>query len=121
MEITAPAWGDARWKGLGGLDGRLRLRLGDGSPVTPVVTQAPPVRLRVPKETPLEIKVAEPPGGIVSRMACKSAVISMASDSINPDPCMATVFRPLEMLCSVTKLPASSLAPRVRIGSEWSK
>ena len=48
-------------------------------------------RLRLPKDTPLVIKGIEPPGGIVSRMAFKSAVISRASNSMNPDPCIATL------------------------------
>src|SRR5258708_19424996 len=107
---------------LGGFAEPLLARLGTGRPVTLDVFHARfEARLRLPKETPFEIKCADPPGGIVSRMACKSAVISRASNSMNPDPCIATVFRPFAMLCSVTKLPASSLAPLVGIGSEWSK
>src|SRR3989442_9385345 len=107
---------------LGGSVGPALLRLGAGRAVTPDVFQLPSgARLRVPNEILLETREAEPPGGIVSRMARKSVVISRANTSMNPDPCMATVLRPLAMLCSVTRLPPSSLAPLVVTVSIWSK
>ena len=60
---------------------------------------------------PLAHQIRRAAGGIVSRMACNSVVISRASISIKPEPCIAMVLRGLAILCSVTKLPASSLAP----------
>jgi len=54
-----------------------------------------------------------PPGGVASQIACRSAVIWRDNISTKPEPNMPIVARELATNCSVTGRPSSSTAPLV--------
>ena len=86
-------------------------RLGAGIPSTCDVSQVPSTRRAIlPDDMPFEIKACAVPGGVASRIACRSPVIWRASISMKPEPNMPTVLRELAMLCSETGIPRSSKA-----------
>ena len=71
----SPSLMKGRMMRLGGALDPALMRLLAGIPSTVLTFQRPsPDRERTPKETPLETSGFDPPGGVESRISCRSAV-----------------------------------------------